>query len=201
MFHEILEYQSMVRNHLIKEKRSCNKLHLNLEAVNCNGTIAFFFQSIRWQKNFSFSTGQQICYHSLFSTCSSMVCFPRLSPGLHVRRKCKPQVNIRDMFNRFHAITAKKKDLDCACEYAVLVCVGSVNSIACSFALAFAFASHVRTRPQQQRQVFPRLAAAPCFPSLSCGTKVFPRFVGALLKEIFKFTMIVSNRNTGLMDA
>ena len=43
MFHEILEYQSMVRNHLIKEKRSCNKLHLNLEAVNWNSTIAFFF--------------------------------------------------------------------------------------------------------------------------------------------------------------
>ena len=43
MFHEILEYQSMVRNHLIKEKRSCNKLHLNLEAVNWKSTLAFSF--------------------------------------------------------------------------------------------------------------------------------------------------------------
>ena len=45
------------------------------------------------------------------------------------------------------------------------------------------------------------LAVAPCFPLLSGGTKVLPRFVGALLKEILKFSMIVSNRNTGLMDA
>ena len=37
MFHEILEYQSMVRKHWITEKRSRNKLHLNearVEAVN-----------------------------------------------------------------------------------------------------------------------------------------------------------------------
>lgn len=196
MFHEILEYQSMVRNHLIKEKRSCNKLHLNLEAVNCNSTIAFFFfQSIRWQKNFSFSTGQQICYHSLFSTCSSMVCFPRLSPGLHLRRKCKPQVNIKDMFNRFHAITAKKKDLDCACEYAILVCVCVRWKCKqhCMFICACVCICVARANQA--------LAAAPCFPSLSGGTKVFPIFVGALLKEILKFSMIVSNRNTGLMDA
>ena len=59
----------------------------------------------------------------------------------------------------------------CPCVY-----VGSVNSIC---------VARVNTR----------------FPSLSGGTKVFPRFVGAVLKEILKFPMVVSNRNTGRMDA
>ena len=64
----------------------------------------------------------------------------------------------------------------CPCVY-----VGSVNSICVA----------------RENQV---LAVAPCFPSLSGGTKVFPRFVGAVLKEILKFSMVVSHRNTGLMD-
>ena len=65
----------------------------------------------------------------------------------------------------------------CPCVY-----VGSVNSIWVA-------------------RVNQALAVAPCFPSLSGGTKVFPRFVGAVLKEILKFPMVVSNRNTGRMDA
>ena len=65
----------------------------------------------------------------------------------------------------------------CPCVY-----VGSVNSIWVA-------------------RVNQALAVAPCFPSLSGGTKVFPRFIGAVLKEILKFPMVVSNRNTGRMDA
>ena len=65
----------------------------------------------------------------------------------------------------------------CPCVY-----VGSVNSICVA-------------------RVNQALAVAPCFPSLSGGTKVFPRFVGAVLKEILKFPVVVSNRNTGRMDA
>lgn len=40
MFHEILEYQSMVRKHRIKES---SKLHLNLEGVIWKSTLAVFF--------------------------------------------------------------------------------------------------------------------------------------------------------------
>lgn len=51
----------------------------------------------------------------------------------------------------------------CPCVY-----VGSVNSIWVA-------------------RVNQALAVAPCFPSLSGGTKVFPRFIGAVLKEILNF--------------
>ncbi|CAH3196355.1 unnamed protein product, partial [Porites evermanni] len=117
MFHEILEYQSMVRKHWITEKRSRNKLRLNEPRVVEN--LQFFSCSTDFLPRIVFNVLQ----YGMFS-------------------RAKPW---------------------------------------------FTRATKVQTQGKYIRHA---LAVAPCFPSLSGGTKVFPRFVGAVLKEILKFSMV-----------